>query len=116
MDSSQDQSTARELYNRMVARLNQEAEVKVKERPQDGLQIFSVYDVKAEGFLQPFFAPRRGVAVRSFSQAVNDEGHEFHRHAEDYSLWVIGHFDTWTGTISSFEPERLIAAKECIEN
>lgn len=57
------------------------------------MKIYSVYDSKAECYLTPFFAPTAGVALRMFTQAAQDENHEFHKHAEDYTLFEIGEFD-----------------------
>lgn len=65
------------------------------------MEIFSVYDSKAELYMQPFFASNREVARRMFSQAVEDEGHEFARHSEDYSLFLVGMFDMSKGLVSN---------------
>lgn len=63
------------------------------------MKIFSVYDDKADAYTQPFFAPTSGVAIRQFTQAANDEKHEFHKHAADYTLFEIGEFSEQTGAI-----------------
>lgn len=55
--------------------------------------IFTVYDSKAAAYLQPFFAQTKGVAIRNFSDAVNDPQHHFARHGEDYTLFELGHYD-----------------------
>lgn len=55
--------------------------------------IFTVFDSKAAAYLQPFYASTKGVAIRQFSDAVNDPGHQFARHGEDYTLFELGHFD-----------------------
>ncbi len=57
------------------------------------LLVFSVYDSKVEAFLQPFFAPTKGAALRSFTDACNSGDHEFNRHAGDYTLFLIGSYD-----------------------
>lgn len=59
--------------------------------------VCSVYDSKAEAFMQPFFCVSRGVAVRMFMDAASDEGHEFAKHAADYTLFELGEFDQVTG-------------------
>lgn len=64
------------------------------------LQIYTVYDAKAEAYLTPFFAATDAVAIRNFNAAANDEEHSFHRHAEDYSLFLIGGFDIETATLA----------------
>lgn len=63
-------------------------------------KIFTVYDSKAEAYLQPFFSPAVGLAVRSFSDAVNTKDHQFSKHAADYTLFEIGAYDDVTCTIT----------------
>lgn len=62
--------------------------------------IFTVNDSKAALFLQPFFSRNAQTAKRSFSEAVNDAGHQFHKHAGDYTLFEIGSFDEETGVVT----------------
>lgn len=62
--------------------------------------IFSVYDSKAEAYLQPFYAANARVAQRSMQEATADPTHNFHKYAEDYTLFEIGTFEDSTGTIS----------------
>lgn len=57
------------------------------------MEIFSVYDSKAESYLQPIFAPNAAVAVRMFSNAVNQEGHDFGKFAQDYTLFHLGEWN-----------------------
>lgn len=63
---------------------------------------FSIRDVKAECFTQPFFAQAKGQAIRGFADAVNDGKSDYARHPADYTLFHIGSFDDQTG---AFEPE-----------
>lgn len=63
------------------------------------LKVFSVFDSKAKAYLQPFQAVNSAVALRSFEAAVNDERHDFHRFASDYTLFELGYFDDSTGMI-----------------
>lgn len=57
-------------------------------------QVFTVYDSKAEQYLQPFVTNTVGVAERMFTELVNSEGHQFNRHPADYTLYRIGTFDS----------------------
>lgn len=57
------------------------------------LQMFTVYDSKAEAYLPPFFMAARGAAVRSFSDTCNDPTHAFNQHPEDYTLFHLGQYD-----------------------
>ncbi len=70
----------------------------------DKLVMFCVYDSKVEGYLNPFTAMNRAVANRIFETAVLTEGHDFHQHAEDYTLFEVGQFDPDTGVL---EPGQL---------
>lgn len=65
--------------------------------------IFSVYDNKAEAYLQPFFATAPGLAVRMFQQAVNDPEHDMSKYAADYNLFQIGSWHPQTGELVQLE-------------
>jgi len=56
-------------------------------------KVFSIYDVKAGAFLQPFFSVSNGAAIRAFSDAVNDSKTQFAAHPEDYTLHELATFD-----------------------
>lgn len=64
-------------------------------------RIFTVYDAKAKAYLQPFFFPQTGQAVRAFTELVNDEKTQFYKHAEDYTLYVIGKYDDTKGDVKN---------------
>lgn len=68
------------------------------------LRAFSVYDSKTEVYGPPMFFLTRGQAVRSFSDAANDEKAEFSRHAADYTLFEIGSFDQAAGSLLPITP------------
>lgn len=73
--------------------------------------VFSVFDCKAQAFLTPIFCPTRGVAVRMFQAAVVDEGHDFHRFAEDYTLFELGDFDEQSAKFDLYStPESVVIA------
>ncbi len=57
------------------------------------LQIFTVYDSKTQAYLPPFYEPSIGGAVRSFSDACQQEDHVFNKHSADFTLFHIGEFD-----------------------
>lgn len=59
--------------------------------------MYSVFDSKAGAFLQPFFLPSDGVAIRAMQDCTSDPSHMFHRHAEDYALFRLGSFDDQAG-------------------
>ena len=57
------------------------------------LEIFTIYDAKAESYTTPFFQPKFGIAERLFSDEVNNPESNLHKHPEDYTLFNIGTFD-----------------------
>lgn len=67
------------------------------------IKVFSVHDSKACAFLPPFFMPAKGMAIRSFSDAIAEAKHEFARHPEDYRLGCIGEFDDSSGRLVAYE-------------
>jgi len=78
------------------------------------LLMCSVYDQVVRAYLPPLFVRTKAEAIRSFSDAVGDEKHEFRRHAADYHLALVGHFDDNSGVVTAVGPERLIGASECL--
>ena len=75
--------------------------------------VFAVFDSAAGAYLPPFFMQTTGLAVRAFTEACNDSGHQFHRHSGDYTLFRIGLFDENTGSLFSLEAyERLGSGNE----
>ncbi len=58
---------------------------------------FTVYDSKAEAWLDPFYALATGAAIRMFETASNQPDHDFNKYAADYTLFEIGTFDPQTG-------------------
>jgi len=67
------------------------------------LKVFSVYDSKAEAYLQPFFCVNRAVGIRNFSAAAGDPSSGFCRHAADYTLFEIGDFNPVSGVIDCYD-------------
>jgi hypothetical protein len=79
-------------------------------------QVFSVYDKAINAFVQPFYARTKGEAIRSFTEAANDEKHQFNRHSNDYSLMHLGEFDDNSGAFSTADPSRVISAVEVLHD
>lgn len=67
------------------------------------LKMFTVYDSKAEAYMQPFFQMSTGQAVRAFENSCNDERTEFFRHAADFTLFEIGEYDDQIGKTLCYE-------------
>lgn len=70
------------------------------------MKIFTVYDVKAEAYLQPYFSSTTATAQRAFQAAANNVDHDFNRFAEDYTLFEIGEWIEHEGTIQMLEAKK----------
>lgn len=66
------------------------------------LQMFSIYDDKAEAFHLPFFCHTPAVAIRMAVQAATDPEREYCIHAADYTLFHSGEWDDSTATATNF--------------
>lgn len=76
------------------------------------LKIYTVYDMKTEAYMKPFFCLTNGEAVRTFGDAANDPSSAFYRHPEDYVLYCIGTFDDIVNVVESAPPENLGTAMQ----
>jgi len=73
---------------------------KSKENKMEKQLAFSVYDAKAEAYMQPWFLPTEALAVRAFQDCANDPEHNFGKHPEDYTLFMVGAWSPETGTLT----------------
>lgn len=64
------------------------------------MQIFSIYDKKAQAYMSPFYYHQKGQALRAFEDAVNDPQTPFTKHPEDFQLFHIGEWNDSTGKIT----------------
>lgn len=72
------------------------------------MQIFSVYDSKAQAFQKPFFAPTVEFAIRSFRAAVNAPGDDgLTLFPEDFTLYHVGEFDQLSGALLPMDARSL---------
>jgi len=60
--------------------------------------MFAILDGKSGIYNQPWSAVSTGVALRMFSDIVNDPKTAISRHPEDYTICELGSFDDNTGT------------------
>lgn len=80
------------------------------------LIVLSVRDRAMDAFMQPFFAPAVGLAVRSFGDEINRAESPMHAHPEDYDLYQVGTFDDQTGIFTSDQPRMLAVGKDHIRS
>lgn len=80
------------------------------------LLVFSVFDDKAQVYGNPVFVNSRGVAIRSFADAVEDKNTSFAKHPSDFKLYLLGEFDNVSGKMDSLNtPEFVSHAVEFVK-
>lgn len=77
-------------------------------------EIFSVYDTKTEAYLEPIFLPTEAVAIRVFTDLVNDKNHNFGRHPEDYHLVKLGTWNQIEGSFETHAPKTIAVGTRCV--
>lgn len=79
------------------------------------MKMFRIYDSKAEAYHTPFNAPTIAAAIRIFADACNEEGSQFHKHAEDYTLFVVGGWEDDKPELTPCQVTSIANAWEMIE-
>ena len=69
----------------------------------------TVRDMKAEAFLQPFFSPNQGTALRAFDDACQKSDSPFYVHPNDFVLYEIGEYTDETGLLKALNPVKMFA-------
>lgn len=75
--------------------------------------VYCVFDAKAGIFGTPFCQHSDGLAIRDFTDAVNDGSNPnnmWHKHPEDFSLFKVGEYDQKTGELLPSLPSSLVTA------
>lgn len=78
---------------------------------------YSIFDSKLATFSQPFFDLTDASAIRNFSDAIADgsnPNNQWHKHPEDFSLFVVGSFDDEKGELLAVVPRSLITASATV--
>lgn len=70
-------------------------------------RVYSVFDTKANAYLQPFHAINAAVATRMIADAVSQPDHMFNKHAADFVLYDLGEFCDERGVFVSTTPVNL---------
>lgn len=80
------------------------------------MKAYSIYDKVANAYNKPFYCLNDGMAIRIFSEVVNDGKSEICSHPEDYSLFYVGDFSEQTGVIEVAKdcPVRVMFATELV--
>lgn len=80
------------------------------------LHIYSMYDSAAKAYTVPFYAQSDGVAWRLFADKVNDPETVVGKHPEQFTLYLIGHWDDENGSITSDEAVSLCNGRQVKED
>lgn len=80
------------------------------------LVVVSVRDRAADAFMNPFVVPSLGMAIRSFSDEVNNPQGQMFAHPDDYDLYVLGMFDSDSGKfeVSEDMPKQVSIGKQML--
>ena len=62
-------------------------------------KVFTIFDVKAEAYLPPFFMHAKGLAERAFINMAKDPSNQIGLNPEDYTLFEIAEFDDSNATL-----------------
>ena len=73
------------------------------------MKVFSVRDMKAEAFLQPFFCPTQGSALRAFGDACAKPDSPFYLHPNDFVLYEIGMYEDSDALLQPRIPVQMMA-------
>ena len=81
------------------------------------LEIFAVRDRATDQYGTPMFLVTSGQAIRSFSDEVNRKENGTERnmlaeHPEDYDLYLLGSYETNTGTFNCETPRQIAIGKD----
>lgn len=68
------------------------------------VQMYTIFDEKAQAHMQPFFMPNTAMAQRRFQDLVREDGNEVSRNPEDYHLCHVGEFDDETALLVPLTP------------
>lgn len=74
------------------------------------VQIYSIYDTKAESYHQPFFTTNDATAMRMLQNELQNPESNFSKYPEDYHLFHIGTFNDTTALLEHCIPESLGSA------
>lgn len=80
------------------------------------LKIFSVWDLKTEAYMQPFFSQTIGSGIRAFTDAASEQTSMLSKHPGDFQLHCIGEFDDSTGKITDQNNQALGTGADYLNN
>lgn len=79
------------------------------------LRCFAVRDIKAEVFFPPVCHSNMAIAERWFGDLLRDSSTPLSQHPQDYSLYVIGQFETDTAVLEAEVAQLVCAGAEMFQ-
>lgn len=79
------------------------------------VQIFSIFDMAAKRYMDPFTGPTIEFALRGFKEACTTAEHQFNKFPEDYCLYHVGTFDADLGAITPLEARKIAMASSFVQ-
>lgn len=80
------------------------------------VEIFSVYDLAAKRYMDPFCAPTMEFAIRGFREACETPDHQFRKFHEDYVLYRVGEFDAELGLLTGQTATKIAMASSFVSD
>lgn len=77
---------------------------------------YSIYDTAAKAFNQPFFLQNDSLAIRAFTDTVNDENSTINKHPQHFALYKIGMFKDDSGELIQDEMKQLLCEAASLHN
>ena len=76
---------------------------------KDTVNIYAIYDEKAEQYNAPFPLATDGLAKRAFTEACQDSRTDLYKYPGDFTLYCIATWNDCTGRYENIVPVRFIA-------
>lgn len=73
-------------------------------------KLFTVYDDKAESYMDPFCAQTKATALRDFTEVANNPESKISQHASDFHLIYLGEWDAHAGKFFAANPKVAMAS------
>lgn len=84
-----------------------------KNETQPDLEIFAMWDSKAQCYKPPVLSTNKHTALRELSKLMSEnKSHEFFSNAEDFQLFKIGDYSYRTAKINWHNPEAITGLHE----
>lgn len=80
------------------------------------IEIYTIYDTKAQYYTRPFFARGDETAKRIITNTLAQKDNEFAMNPEDFQLYHLGSFNEDDGKITSNPPRHILNLVSLVKN